>query len=134
MRQSKKLLTSLVIIGGTIVAGGLILSNQLSTFLIAFGCGLMGASLGKLIVQKRLDRSPEKKRAYQISEKDPRHQEIRIKAYATGGRFLELAVIILAMVVTFAKQPLWLVCVLGGLFVAYQVIVYFSMVRLNKTM
>lgn len=117
-----------------LIVGSFFLADNLSTGLFAFGCGLIGASLAKLIIQHQLAKSPGKRKAYEISENDPRHQEIRIRSYAYAGRFLELTVILLAMVLSFAGQPLWLVGTLLVLFLGYQLVAYFSMVSLNKKM
>ncbi|QIL46767.1 hypothetical protein G7081_06660 [Vagococcus coleopterorum] len=134
MSKKKNMFIGLMILGVALFILGIIFESPMTTFLIAFGSGLFGGGLAKFLIYDRLGKNPEKEKAYEISQNDPRNKEIRSIAYAKSGYYLQFFVIILGAVASFTNQPLWMVISLFAAFIIYQFLVYYYMAKLNSKM
>lgn len=131
MNLNRKKLTTYLLLGVGIV---LVIASFVidESYLLGLGAGVIGGGIAQLIKYKRVLGTEEKRDAFQIEMEDPRNTEIRTKARAKAGFYLDLALILLVLILPFTSAPFWLTVVLIVLFLAYEVMTYIFIKQLNN--
>lgn len=111
----------LLLVGGILVAAGLLTMNEstkrLAGLCLGIGSGLSGMSAAQLIIQHYYARHPKLRKQAVIEQQDERHTVIRMRAKAKAFDVIIVVMIALPFLFIVTGTALWVVLSAIGLYV-----------------
>ncbi len=138
-RKRKMLDIVLMVLGGAVLAAGLVLgprfhSNSISGMLVGMGSGAASLGFANWMILHWEKKDPQQMRQNEIEANDERNVAIRRRAQAVSGEVLQWGVIAAAWLSIGLGAPLWITLAAVGVFVGKSVLELCLMARYQKQM
>lgn len=108
--------------------------KNISGVLIGIGISLCGVSLLNLFIKHHQQKHPEIKKQMEVDFNDERNKIIRNRAKAKSGDIIQWFILGLAFVMLLFDYPLWLYFIAIGIFLLYNLIPIYLVIKYQKEM
>jgi len=138
MTDKKTLYVITLILGMALIGASFFVRGEelkvWSGLLIGIGGGLLGMSAARLYMVHWEGENPELTKQSQIEFEDERNTLIRSKAKAKSGDITQWFIVGLAFITILIKAPLWVTLATIGVYLFYNILGLYLIVRYQKEM
>lgn len=136
MKRSRLTYIAGLVIGICCIVAGLFLKGEdvksISGVLIGVGAGLFSSCISNLLLIHMERKNPALEKQTKIDYNDERNTMIRHRAKAKAGDITQWLIMGIAYVTIFISAPLWLTFAVIAVFLAYNVLGIYLMIKYQK--